>query len=78
MLLKHGDILNNGAHVVVAEPTEDGAYVLAVKGNEYITWFVDPEGDTTSGHYHTGLGLASLSAAVKDLEERISGLVIPC
>ena len=78
MLLKHGDILNNGARVVVAEPIEDGFYVLAIKGNEYVTWFVDSNGDATSGHYHAGLGLASLSVAVKDLEERVSGLVIPC
>lgn len=56
------ETLKNGATVI--ERQND--IVLAKWYGEYVTWAIDPSGDTYWGHYHN----TDLEAAVQDFNQR--------
>lgn len=49
-----GQALSNGAIVLACKP----GVVLALKGHEFVTWILNPQGDTCSGNYHSDLLIA--------------------
>lgn len=63
-----GDTLPNGAAVIARM----GEHVLAHTGHDYVTWAVDPWGDTFWGNYFPlgGDPTAALLQALKDLRDR--------
>jgi hypothetical protein len=67
-VLKRGDTVNNGA-LILAIDTNKG-YVLCYNGikDEFVTWAVDGNGDTSAGVY-----LNKLEDAIQDFNIRVEG-----
>lgn len=60
--LSPGGKLKNGAIAIAWEWCEpEGGYVLAIQSGAYVTWHIDHEGNTTSGHYFNTLRRAYLN-----------------
>ena len=56
------------AHGAFPEGPVDGHVVLArFRGNEYVTWVTDPDGNAFWGHYHRDIVEAS-----QDFAERVA------
>lgn len=62
-----GKQLANGATVLA----QTDNVVLAENGHEYVTWQVDPQGNTYWGHYFPGLTVDSLAEATADFQQRV-------
>lgn len=67
-----GDVLRNGAIILKSRTALNGDhYVLATWGKtrqEWITWIVSPEGDTSQGHY-----FFDEQSGLDDLDKRAGG-----
>lgn len=62
--------LKNGAYFLCAEIlNESDSIVLAVSENDFVTWMMNPQGDTFWGHYH-GMKLDGLKKAIRDFDRR--------